>query len=288
MIYQSAQDWREASAKRVLLFGMSGLGKTYLSNILRGSGQWFHYSIDYRIGTRYMGEHIADNFKREAMKVPLLRELLKSDSVYISSNITFNNLAPLSTYLGKPGNAELGGLNFDEYMRRQDQHRDAEIAALNDTPHFINRAKALYGYDNFVCDSGGSICEVVDPSNPNDPVLKTLSDSVLLVWIKGSDEHTDELIRRFIQAPKPMYYEPDLMRGYWKDYLDEQGLDEKDVDPDGFMRWSYAKALAHRQPKYEAMAENWGITVTAEEVSAIQSAEDFEALIERALVNRAN
>jgi hypothetical protein len=50
-----------------------------------------------------MGEYIADNFKREAMKVPLLRELLMTDSVYIASNITFDNLAPLSTYLGKPG-----------------------------------------------------------------------------------------------------------------------------------------------------------------------------------------
>ncbi len=103
MIYQRAADWRAAEGKRVLLFGMSGLGKTYLANMLRDQAQWFHYSIDYRIGTRYMGEYIADNFKREAMKVPLLRELLMTDSVYIASNITFDNLAPLSTYLGKPG-----------------------------------------------------------------------------------------------------------------------------------------------------------------------------------------
>ena len=84
-------------------FGMSGLGKTHLAKLLRDGGDWFHYSVDYRIGTRYMGEYIADNFKREAMRVPLLRELLLTDSVYISSNITFDNLAPLSTYLGKPG-----------------------------------------------------------------------------------------------------------------------------------------------------------------------------------------
>jgi hypothetical protein len=37
--------------------------------------------VDYRIGTRYMGEHIVDNFKREAMKVPFLRDLLRSDSI---------------------------------------------------------------------------------------------------------------------------------------------------------------------------------------------------------------
>ncbi|MDP3861346.1 MAG: ATPase, partial [Phaeovulum sp.] len=61
MIYQTATDWRDAPHKKVLLFGMSGLGKTHVASMLRGTGQWFHYSVDYRIGTRYMGEHIADN-----------------------------------------------------------------------------------------------------------------------------------------------------------------------------------------------------------------------------------
>ena len=139
MLYQSAQDYRKAAHKQVLLFGMSGLGKTYLSNMMRGSG-WFHYSVDYRIGTRYMGEYIADNFKREAMKVPLLRELLMTDSVYIASNITFENLAPLSTYLGKPGDPGKGGLALGEYQRRQAQHAKAEVAAMLDSTRFIARA----------------------------------------------------------------------------------------------------------------------------------------------------
>src|SRR6056297_4044219 len=152
MLYPTADAWLSARSRRLMLFGMSGLGKTHVSNLLRASGDWFHYSVDYRIGTRYMGEHIADNFKREAMKVPLLRELLLSDSVYIQSNITFDNLAPLSTYLGKPGDPAKGGLPFEEYMRRQEQHRQAEISAMLDTPHFIDRAKAIYQYDNFVCD----------------------------------------------------------------------------------------------------------------------------------------
>ena len=81
MIYTSSDDWNAAPRKRVLLFGMSGLGKTHISNTLRASGEWFHYSIDYRIGTRYMGEHIVDNFKREAMKTPFLAQLLRSDSI---------------------------------------------------------------------------------------------------------------------------------------------------------------------------------------------------------------
>ena len=197
MIYQTAQDWRGADHKRLLLFGMSGLGKTHVSNALRAGGDWFHYSIDYRIGTRYMGEHIADNFKREAMKVPLLRDLLMTDSVRITSNITFDNLAPLSTYLGKPGDPARGGLPFAEYQRRQDQHRSAEVAALLDTPRFIERAHALYGYAHFVCDSGGSICEVVDPEDAADPVLRRLADELLMVWIEGTEADTADLVRRF-------------------------------------------------------------------------------------------
>ncbi|NIZ08871.1 ATPase [Pseudooceanicola sp. HF7] len=285
MLYESEQEWRDAKEKRVLLFGMSGLGKTHVSNILRDSGTWFHYSIDYRIGTRYMGEHISDNAKKHAMQVPFLRKLLMTDSIYIGSNITFNNLTPLSTYLGKPGDQAKGGLDFEEYMIRQEQHRQGEVYALLDTERFARRSYNLYGYPNFVCDSGGSICEVIDPEDPADPVLSALSESTLLVWIKGDDAHTDELIRRFDRAPKPMYYEPNFLRKAWSDYLDQTGDSPESVDPDAFVRWTYARALAHRQPRYAAMAKH-GVTVTADAVAAVRTAEDFDALIAEALASR--
>ena len=279
MINSSAADWRRAGQKRVLLFGMSGLGKTRLSNLLRAAGGWFHYSVDYRIGTRYMGEHIVDNCKREAMRNPFLAELLMTDSIYIASNITFNNLAPLSTYLGKPGNPALGGLPFAEYLIRQEQHRVAEIAALLDTAHFINRANDLYGYQNFVCDSGGSICEVVEAANPADPVLQALSRHHLMVWIKGSDAHTADLVRRFDREPKPMYYRPDFLQAMWGEYLVLHNLAPDQVNPDAFVRFTFARALSHRQPSYQAMAEQWGISVTAEAVARVETAQDFTDLI---------
>ena len=295
MIYQTGEAWLQAPNKQILLFGMSGLGKTHLSNMLRAApadqGGWFHYSVDYRIGTRYMGEYIADNFKREAMKVPLLRELLMTDSVFIASNITFNNLAPLSTYLGKPGDPDKGGLPFAEYMKRQDQHRDAEIAATLDTRPFITRANELYGYRNFVCDTSGSICEVVNPWDPEDRVLTQLSQTLLMVWIKGSEAHTEELVRRFDRAPKPMYYQPDFLHRMWEEYRESHKVTEDSCDPDHFVRWTYAKALAHRQPRYAAMAE-WGVTVSAEEVAMVHSPADFDRLIataiDRSIDDRAN
>ncbi|MBL9054047.1 MAG: ATPase, partial [Tabrizicola sp.] len=220
--------------------------------------------------------------KREAMKVPLLRELLMTDSVFISSNITFNNLAPLSTYLGKPGDTAKGGVPFAEYMKRQDQHRQAEIAATLDTARFMERAEDIYGYPNFVCDTSGSICEVVSPEDTQDPVMRQLADTLLLVWIKGSDDHTAELVRRFDRAPKPMYYRPDFLHAMWEDYRASHSVTEETCDPDHFVRWTYARALAHRQPRYEAMAR-WGVTVAAQEIARVTSAGDFDELIARAI-----
>jgi hypothetical protein len=283
MIYRSADDWLNAPQKRILFFGMSGLGKTYLSNLLRDQGDWFHYSIDYRIGTRYMGEYIADNAKREAMKVPFLRDLLMTDSIQIRSNITFENLNPVSAYLGKPGNVDKGGLPYDEYVRRQGQFRQAEVKALMDTPYFIERAEALYGYPHFICDTGGSICEWVDPEDPDNPILKMLANNTLLVWLKGSEDHTEELIRRFDKAPKPMSYQAAFLDRVWNEYLHLFQMREEQVDPDEFIRWTYAQALAHRQPRYEAMARNWGVTLHMDEVAQVKSADDFDKLIAMAL-----
>ena len=285
MIYRTAAEWRAATERRVLVFGMSGLGKTHLANMLRGGGGWFHYSVDYRIGTRYMGELIADNFKREAMKVALLRELLMTDSVFIASNITFDNLAPLSTYLGKPGDPARGGLPFAEYMVRQAQHRDAEVSALLDTPRFAARAQNIYGYPNFICDSGGSICEVVDPDDPDDAVMQALAATMLLIWIEGSEAHTAELVRRFDKAPKPMYYQPAFLHAMWEEYRATHSVTEETCDPDAFVRWTYARALAHRQPRYAAMAK-WGVQVTAEEVAGLQTPADFAGLVALAIERR--
>ena len=286
MIYDSSSHWLGAQHKRVMLFGMSGLGKTHVSSLLRGSGNWFHYSVDYRIGTRYMGENIADNFKQIAMQNPELRDLLLSDSIYIASNITFDNLTPLSTYLGKPGDQSKGGLPFAEYLRRQEQHRQAEISALMDTTRFISRAEEIYQHDNFICDTSGSICEVVNPENPNDPVLSALADQVLMVAIEGSDNHTAKLIKRFDRAPKPMYYQPQFLAEKWVQYLALNKVEEASVNPDDFIRWAYAQALAHRQPRYAAMAK-WGVKITADEINQIQSPTDFNDLIGMALDRRA-
>ncbi|HEY7764066.1 MAG TPA: ATPase [Aestuariivirgaceae bacterium] len=275
MRFSSAKDFRAWPNKAVTIFGMSGVGKTTLARLLRTNG-WFHYSVDYRIGTHYMGEHIVDNFKREAMKVPFLRDLLRSDSIYISSNITFDNLAPLSTYLGKPGNPKKGGIGFKEYCRRQALHRDAELSSLLDVPMFVHKAREIYGYDHFICDSGGSLCEIVDPGNPSDPVLRTLADHTLLLHIEGTEDHARTLVERFRREPKPMYYEKGFLQAKWAEYKKIHEIAEDDnVDPDDFIVWGFEQLLLRRIPIYEAIARNFGYSMSMEVIPKLGSDTDF-------------
>lgn len=283
MLYRSSREWLNAPHKRVLFFGMSGLGKTYLSTMLREQGDWFHYSIDYRIGTHYLGDAISDTLKTEAMSVPLLRELLMSDSIRITPKLSFDNLAPLSAYLGKPGAPAQGGLPLTEYRHRQARFENAERSALMETGRFIKRAETIYGYQHFICDSGGSICEWIDPQlGEHDPLISALRQQCLLVWLEGDDAHTARLVDRFDRAPKPMAYQPAFLMRAWSDYLNEFNMKEDDVEPDSFIRWTYAQALAHRQPLYRHLAQ-YGVTLCAHQVAEIRSPDDFDHMIAQAI-----
>ena len=279
MIYQNKKDWIKSPNKRVSLLGMSGLGKTRLSNMLQSTFNWFHYSVDYRIGTRYLDEFIVDNFKQEAMKNAFLRELLLSDSIYISSNLNFNNLSPLSTYLGKPGKETLGGINFEKYKERQKQHREAEILSILDTNKFIEKSNDIYGYQNFVCDTSGSICEVVNPEDPNDPLLSHLAEDTLIILIKGSRKHKEQLIKRFKKDPKPIYYNEDFLNKKWSNFKDEFKVSNSNVDPDKFILYCFEELLEYRTPIYNSIAKNWGITIDADDISKVKNENDFIDLV---------
>ena len=201
--------------KRVTLLGLSGVGKTRLATLLR-KHDWFHYSGDYRIGTRYLDEAILDNVKQQVMGVPFLRKLLRSDSIYISNNITVDNLSPVSSFLGKVGNPERGGLPLKEFKRRQSLHRMAEIAAMKDVPEFIRKARDIYGYRHFVNDACAGLCELDDPN-----LIEVLAEHTLILYVEATDRNEPALLQRARERPM-LFREAFLdeqLSSYMKEYL---------------------------------------------------------------------
>jgi hypothetical protein len=257
---------------------MSGVGKSYLSAKLRGNN-WFHYSGDYRIGTRYLNEHIIDMIKAQAIKIPFLKELLRNDWIYIKNNIRVNDLGPVLSFVGKLGNPEQGGVEIDEFIERQAIYRQAEVDAMYDIPHFIKKAQDIYGYPHFVNDVGGSLCELDEPG-----VMDILVENTLILYIQVTNSAQEQvLIERAVSDPKPLYYRADFLQQHLQMYFDETGLEyAAQIDPDDFARWVFPHLFHSRLPRYDAIA-NLGYTVTSEEVDLVEDDGDFLRLLEMAI-----
>jgi hypothetical protein len=272
----SVEEFHAWDRKCITLMGMSGVGKTRLSNRLRKK-EWFHYSGDYRIGTRYLDEQILDSIKEQAMRVPLLRDLLRSDSIFIRNNITFNNLQPVSTFLGMVGNPELGGIGLTEFKRRQHLHREAEIAAMYDVPSFMRKSRLIYGYSHFINDVGGSLCELDEPG-----LLDFLAEHSLILYIRASESDEEALIERSVSSPKPLYYREDFLDEQLQTYMEMKGIAYTPmIDPFDFIRWVFPRLFRARIPRYEAIANEYGYTVTTQELAKVKDEDDFLNLLEK-------
>lgn len=271
----NAKEFKTWEHKCITILGMSGIGKTRLAYLLR-KHNWFHYSGDYRIGTRYLDEAILDNIKQQAMQIPFLRELLRSDSIYIRNNITVDNLKPVSSFLGKLGNPEQGGLGLKEFKRRQELHRQAEIAAMKDVAEFIHKAREIYGYQHFVNDAGGSISELDDPE-----VFQTLEANTLILYIKATEKDEQGLIQRAEENPKPLYYREIFLEEQLAIYMEKQGIPYIAlIDPDEFVRWMFPRLFYSRLPRYQTIADKYGYTITTDELARVRNEADFLYLVE--------
>lgn len=272
---QQFLDWK---SKSITLLAMSGAGKTTLANKLPRD-KWFHYSADYRIGTKYLGEPILDNIKRQAMEVPFLKKLLLSDSIYIHNNITVDNLAPVSSFLGKVGCSKQDGLSLKEFKRRQALHHNAEISALNDIPEFIHKAEDIYGYRHFLNDAGGSACELENPS-----VLETLAKHTVIIYIKIPESLEQTIISRAKSEPKPLYYREAFLDDKLSEFMASNNYCTTDqIPPDDFVSWVFPKLFKSRLPRYQAIADQYGYTVDANDTANVSNEDEFIQLIADAI-----
>ena len=273
-----AKDFLEAKNKRITLLGMSGVGKTHLAKLIGEEGDWFHFSGDYRIGAKHLKEEIIANIANKMSSNNWLKALLENKSISVNSQVTFDNLEPISAFLGKVGNPEEGGLPISEFIRRQSLFFEAEKKTMYEVPEFIAKSQAK-GFSHFINDAGGSLCELEDPK-----LFKLLSANTLIIYIKTSKENEHALIKRAKENPKPMYYNPVFFQRSIKNYLTENNLEyAAEISPDSFVSWVFPKLIEDRLKKYSKIANKYGCTIQSDDLHSCSSANDVIDLISRAL-----
>jgi len=139
----------------------------------------------------------------------------------------------------------------------------------------IDKSRNKKGIEYFVNDSTGSLCEITD-----EDVIDYVGDVTKIVYIKASGEEEAELLQRAQDYPKPIYYPPEFFQGWVEQYLSEQGLsDVSKMDPQGFARWVFPLLLESRKPKYQAIADKHGITITSAQLQACETEAQFKELV---------
>lgn len=267
------------SGIRVAVMGLSGVGKTTFGRCLP-SEQWFHYSVDYRIWTHYLGDELNDYLKKLAMDHPVLRDMLRHDAISIEHRVHFDNLLATSLYMGMLGDPAENGSSLAEFTARMAQHAEAERAAMQDIPRFIDRATELYQYPHFLADLSGSLCEIVNPDDPEDALLQMLDESTVIVYIRATEAHQELLIERNCSDPKPIYYRPDFIERELPGLLEAHGAsDVSAISPKSVGAYLYPRLLAHRVARYEAIAAQYGLTLSMAEAAEIHSEADLLRLL---------
>ncbi|MFI3189460.1 MAG: ATPase, partial [Methylococcales bacterium] len=176
----------------------------------------------------------------------------------------------------------LGGLSLKEFKRRQKLHHQAEVAAMNDVPDFIHKADDIYGYKHFINDAGGSVCEL-DESG----VLENLAKNTLIIYIKIPPTLEQTIIERAKTDPKPLYYREAFLDEKLAEFLALKNYSStEEMPPDEFVTWVFPELFKSRLPRYQAIADQYGYTVDADDIAKVKTEADFIALIADALAKQ--
>ena len=111
-------------------------------------------------------------------------------------------------------------------------------------------------------------------------MLRTAMDS-------ATSDDEQELIRRAESAPKPLYYRENFLDEQLLVYMKEKQISYVAlIDPDEFVRWIFPQLFRARIPRYDAIAEKYGYTISTEELSAVDSEQSFVELVVEAIARK--
>lgn len=245
-------DFNKIDKKVITLMGMSGVGKTYLSCLL-GTQGWFHYSCDLEIGTTYLGREIEETLGEK-------------------NTVIAEDLSQLSRYVGQLGK---GALSLREFKRRQNQYFEAECESLRQLQKIVSQAHEG-GFNQVINDSTGSLCEIDDAV-----LLDAVDENSLIVYIKASAEEEKAVLKRAQEYPKPMFFSPERFDYWVADYMAVKDLkDTNEMDADDFGRWVFPRLFENRLPKYQYIADKYGVTIPSKKLQGVTTSDEFLNIIE--------
>ncbi len=246
----TAEEFRNSPKKAITLLGMSGAGKTHISCQLEAWG-WTNYSCDYVIGVKYLKEELSG-----------------------VGPVTADDIGALSEYLGKLGNTEQGGFALDLFEARQKAYYDAEISALDAMGDVLDKVQG-----NCIHDSTGSLCEVEDEA-----LMKKIGTQTLFVYLKTDELEEQVVLQRARDYPKPLFFPPAFLKQKLEEFLSEFNISGVEaMTPDDFSRWVFPLLFEARKPKYQRLADLYGVTINAAAFKNLKSPEEFTDIIAKAL-----
>ncbi len=246
----TAEEFLNLPKKSITLIGMSGAGKTHISCMLEKWG-WQNYSCDYVIGEKYLKDQLSH-----------------------TQNMSAEDISALSEFLGILGGERYGGFPLALFQERQKAYYDAECHALEAMGDEMDAQDK-----HFVHDSTGSFCEIEDEA-----LVEKIGQQTLFVYLKTGEKEEREVLQRARDYPKPLFFPPKFLSEKLEQYLSENNLDSiDDIEPDAFSRWVFPILFKARKPKYQRLADLYGVAIPASEFTNLSSDEDFISIIAKHL-----
>ncbi len=236
----------------ISLVGMSGIGKTTFA-MSQNPSEYFHYSVDYIIGQYLLKNDILCDISSQITKNELISQLIKKNNINLNANIKIKDLSLVSSFLSKFGSIKLGGLQKDEFLRRQNLYAEAEKVA---TLHLYKIANKIFslGYKYIINDLTGSICEIINFDDPNDEILHFLKKTTIK-YFSTTQEYIQELINRSQKSPKPLLYNKNFFLTALENFKKHNKIEyENQIDPDQFCRYIFPILITNREKKYTNIA----------------------------------
>lgn len=265
----------QVKSKTFTLVGMSGVGKTSISQKLSAEG-FFHYSIDYEIAHTHLKERIKECVVSKIKKQsPLFESLIEKFAINLEISLTFDDLEIITMFVIPQ--EENGKIILSKFLKNQNLYKDAEMHATQAFTHKAKLAFENYHMSGFINDATGSICEV---ALSNNALLEQIRDCSTVIYLKATDEHQNMLIERSKDKVKPILYNYNFLIQNLKNYYAISKVDDNFAIDKDFFLWVFPNLLEYRRKSYQEFIDKTkGIVVDINKLAKVRDSKDFLELI---------